>query len=118
LESDAFSSGYHWDFPPSAATSSRFAVAARGFPDQATERPFKLARRNKFGHWLLASAQAGDEVFSRLTFEFAGAKSSNGALGRYRRFLPPRFDTTLAQKNFEYFLFVRRQRFGFGQDAI
>jgi hypothetical protein len=88
------------------------------FPDQATKRPLKLGRGNKLNHGLFAFAQAGDEAFSRLTFEFAGAKSFDGALGLRCRFLPPRFDTTLAQQPFEHFLFVRRQRFGLGQDAI
>ena len=88
------------------------------FPDQATERPIQLGRENKPGQGTFALAQAGDEAFRRLTFEFAGAKSPDGGLGLRRRFLPPRFDTTLAQQAFEYFLLVRRQRFGLGQDAI
>jgi hypothetical protein len=88
------------------------------FPDQAAERPLKLGRENKLGYGSFAFAQAGDEAFSRLTLEFAGAESSDGALGLRRRFPAPRFDTTLAQQAFEHFLFVRRQRFGFRQDAI
>ncbi len=62
--------------------------------------------------------QVGDEVFSRLDFEFAGAKSFDGALGFRRRFLPPRFDATPTQQTFQYFLFLWLQRFGFGQDSI
>jgi hypothetical protein len=88
------------------------------FPDQAAESPLKLGRENKLGHGSFALSQAGDEAFRRLTFEFAGAEGFDGALGLRRRFLPPRFDTTLAQQTFEYFPFVLRQRFGFGQDAI
>jgi len=52
-----------------------------------------------------------------LAFQFAGAKSLDGVSGLRRRFLPPRFDATLAQQTFEHFLLVRRQRFGVGQDA-
>jgi hypothetical protein len=63
-------------------------------------------------------AQAGDEAFNRLTFEPAGAKRLDGPFGFRRRFLPPCFDPTLAQQTFEHLLFVRRQRFGLGQDAI
>jgi hypothetical protein len=88
------------------------------FPNEAAERPIKLGRGNKLGHGSLAFAQAGEEAFGRLTLEFAGAKSPDGAPGLRRRFLPPCFDTTLAQQTFEYLLLLRRQRFGFGQDAI
>ena len=87
-------------------------------PDQAAKSPSKLGRGNKLGHDSFALAQAGDEAFSRLAFQFSGAKSFDGPLGLLRRFLPPRFDTTLAQQAFEHFLLVRRQRCGFGQDAI
>jgi hypothetical protein len=86
--------------------------------DQATECPLKLARRNKFTHGSLRFAQAGDETFSRLALEFAGAKGLNGALGCRRRFLAPCFHTTLAQQIFEHFLFIRRQRYGFSQNPI
>jgi hypothetical protein len=86
--------------------------------DQATERPFKFGGGDKMGHVSLASAQAGNEAFRRLTLEFAGAKSFYDALGFRRRFLPPCFYATLAQQTFEHFSFVLRQRFGFGQDAI
>jgi hypothetical protein len=36
----------------------------RVFPDQATERPFKLGRGNKLGHGSFAFPQVGDEAFS------------------------------------------------------
>ncbi|MGO8766896.1 MAG: hypothetical protein ACLQSR_17400 [Limisphaerales bacterium] len=102
------------------APQSRFDLRfqQRVLPDQATESPSKLGRGNKPGLGSFAFAQAGDEAFSRLTLEFAGAKSSDGALGLRRRFPAPRFDTTLAQKTFEHFLLVCRKRLGFGQDAI
>jgi hypothetical protein len=102
------------------APQSRLDLRLQGgvFPDQATERPIKLVRENKPGHVSFALSQAGDDAFRRLTFEFAGAKSPDGALGLRSRLLPPRFDTTLAQQTFEYFLLLRRQRFGFGQDTI
>jgi hypothetical protein len=88
------------------------------FPDQTAERAFKPARRNKFAHGSLGFAQTGDEIFSRLAFEFAGAKGFDGAPGFRRRFLPPRFDATLAQQAFQHFLFVNRQSFSFGQDSV
>ena len=88
------------------------------FPDQPTEGPFKLGRRNKLAHGSLHFAQAGYETFSRLALEFAGAKGLSGGLGRRRRFLSPCFDATLAQQIFEHFLFLRRQRFGFSQNPI
>jgi hypothetical protein len=88
------------------------------FPDQTAERPFKPGRRNKFAHGSLGFTQTGDEIFRRLAFKFAGAKGFDGALCFCRRFLPPRFDATLAQHTFKHFLFVNRQSFGFGQDSV
>jgi len=88
------------------------------FPGQTTERPFKLGGGNKLAHRSFALAQSGDEAFSRLAFQFAGAKSSDGAPGLRRCFLPPRFDAAPTQETFEYFLLLCRQGFSFGQDAI
>jgi hypothetical protein len=82
------------------------------------KRPIKLGRGNELGHASFALAQAGEEAVSRLALEFARAKGSNGPLGRRRRFPPPRFNTPLAQQTFKHFLFLHRQRFGFGQHAI
>jgi hypothetical protein len=88
------------------------------FPDQTAECPFKPGRRNKLAHGSLGFAQTGDEIFSRLAFEFAGAKGFDGVLCFRRRFLPPRFYAAPAQQAFKHFLFVNRQSFGFGQDSV
>jgi hypothetical protein len=88
------------------------------FPDQTAERPLKLGRRNKFAHGSFGFAQTGDEIFSRLAFEFAGAKGFDDGSGFRCRFLPPRFDAPLAQQSLKHFLFVNRQSYGFSQNPV
>jgi len=88
------------------------------FSGETAKCPFKFRREDEFAHGSLGLAQTGDDTFSGLTLELAGAKS----LGRFtcfrRRFQPPRLDATLAQKAFEHFLLIGRQRLGLGQNAI
>ncbi len=68
----------------------------RVLPDEAAKRPSKPGRGNKLGHDSLAFAQAGDEAFNRLAFEFAGAKGLDGTPSRSGGFLPPSFNAALA----------------------
>jgi hypothetical protein len=70
------------------------------FPDQATIGAFKPGRRYKPVHGSLEFAQAGNEFLCRLAFELSKAKGVDGSPGFRRCFLPPRFDTPLAQHAF------------------
>ena len=87
------------------------------FSGQTAKRPFKFRREDKFAHGLFGRAQTGNDIFNGPALELAGAKS----LGRFtcfRRRFQPRLDATLAQKAFEHFLLIGRQRLGLGQNAI
>ena len=88
------------------------------FRSQTAERPFKFRREDKFAHGSFGRAQTGDDTFNGLALELAGAKKPGCLIRFRRRFLPPRLDATLAQKAFEHFLLIGRQRHGLGQNAV
>jgi hypothetical protein len=88
------------------------------FSGETAKRPFKFRREDKFAHGSFGRAQTGDDTFSGLALELAGAKSLGRFICFHRRFLPPCFDATLAQKAFEHFLLIGRQCLGLGQNAI
>jgi hypothetical protein len=87
-------------------------------PDHTAKRPFKFRREDKFAHGSFGRAQTGNDTFSGLTLELAGAKSPGRFTCFRRRFQTPRLDATLAQNAFEHFLLIGRQRLGLGQNAI
>lgn len=62
--------------------------------------------------------QTGNDIFNRLTFEFAAAKGFGRFSGFRRGIPPPRFNAPPAKEIFQHFLFVGRQGFGVSQNTI
>ena len=88
------------------------------FSNQATKRPFKAGREDKFAHGSLGGAQAGDDAFRRLRLELAGTKGGGGIFGLGGRFRAPGFDAAFAQQVFQNFLLIRGQMLGVSQNSI